>query len=143
MRERQQEIQGKRETIPPTFYPQSGREERRLGLREQVWKGIDFSAEVRCRFDTVWMVKVMNLGSHGALLEFPPGKVPPLREDEKISVKLRLREDVVWLPGIVRHRYGLRAGIFFPKVIGRGKKPGHDAVSRLVKAVQQGPVHSS
>ena len=112
--------------------------ERRSRNRAQVTKGMELDAEVRCGFDMVWPGRAVNLSLQGIMLEFPKTNVPSLRVDEKVSVKLRCHEDVVWVAGVVRHRHGKRIGIFFSHLLDQGMRSTEHALSRILKAVERG-----
>ena len=92
--------------------------ERRKATRVSILSGMHLPAEIRANQNQSIQATLLNLSRHGALLELDRRQSSHLRVDERVSVKLRLPQDVVWLAGIVRHCYASRLGVFFPAGIG-------------------------
>ena len=112
--------------------------ELRSEFRAQVVEEIALRAEVRCSNGTIWQATAINLSQNGVLLQFPEGKVPPVRAEEKISVKLHCKDDIVWLPGVVRHRYADRFGVFFAKTVDPKAMATEHTLSRILRVVERG-----
>ena len=93
--------------------------ERRKAPRVSTLSGMHLPAEIRVSQNQSLQATLLNLSRHGALLELDRRQSSHLRVDERVSVKLRLPQDVVWLAGIVRHCYASRLGVFFPAGVGR------------------------
>ena len=113
-------------------------QERREGFRARVVHGLSLESELRCSKNKVWSSKALNLSLNGILLEFPKGTVPSLHVNEKVSVKLCCHEDIVWVPGIVRHQYANRVGICFPEFMHATAKSTEQIISRILRAVERG-----
>ncbi len=92
--------------------------ERRKTPRVSILSGMHLPAEIRASQNQSLQATLLNLSRHGALLELDHRESSHLRVDERVSVKLRLPQDVVWLAGIVRHCYASRLGVFFPAGVG-------------------------
>ena len=112
--------------------------ERRNGYRTKVMKGIELDADVLCGFNMVWPGKAIDLSLQGILLEFPKNRIPSVRVEEKVSVKLRCHEDVVWVAGVVRHRHGNRLGVFFSQLLDQGTRSTEHTISRILKTIERG-----
>lgn len=56
----------------------------------------------------------VNIGAEGALLDFGEDKCPEMPVQSKLFVIIQLAGETAKLPGIVRHRYGNKLGVFFP-----------------------------
>ena len=119
-------------------YSTSEQGERRSVYRAKVVRDMALDADVLCGLNEVWPGKAVNLSPHGIMLEFPRNKVPSLRVDEKVSVKLRCHEDVVWVAGVVRHRYGNRLGVFFSQLLDQGSRSTEHAIFRILKTIERG-----
>lgn len=92
--------------------------------------------EIRSSQNKSCSAKLLNLSRHGALLEIDHPQSSHVRVDERVSVKLRLPHDVIWVAGVVRHCYGSRLGVFFPAgVETSGVKPNR-VVPKALKPVQ-------
>ena len=113
-------------------------QERRGGYRAGVVHGLALEAELRCSKNKGWPSKALNLSLNGVLLEFPKEKVPSLHIDEKVSIKLCCHEDIVWVPGVVRHRHGNRVGICFPEFMHANARSTEQIISRILRAVERG-----
>lgn len=114
-------------------------QERRGGYRAGVVQGLSLDAELRCSKNKGWPSKALNLSLNGVLLEFPKEQAPPsLHIDEKVSIKLCCHEDIVWVPGVVRHRHGNRVGICFPEFMHVNAKSTEQVISRILRAVERG-----
>lgn len=107
--------------------PVAVRQERRRAARVRVVKGLDLKAVVRFSRDKVLPAKVVNLSENGTLLEISKEYRFLARVEERVSVKFHLPDDIVWLPGVVKHCYGGRLGVHFPGVV------DDNAPNRLVK----------
>ena len=92
--------------------------ERRKAPRVSILSGMHLPAEIRASQNQSFSATLLNLSRHGALLELDRRQSSHLRVDERVSVKLRFSQDVVWLAGIVRHCYASRLGVFFPAGVG-------------------------
>lgn len=97
-------------------------------------EGGNLTAEVRVGSQPPIMARVVNISRTGTLLEFPKPEVPRVRVDEHITVKLWLQDDVVWLPGIVRHCYAKRIGVFFPRGIGKSIPNARQILNKMRRA---------
>ena len=114
------------------------RKERRRSPRVPAIRGINLAAEVRVGQDRSLSAKVVNLSRHGTLLEMSDRLSPRVRVDEKVSVKLRLNRDVVWLAGIVRHCYAARLGVHFPERTGGALTDTNHILTRILRDAKQG-----
>ena len=112
--------------------------ERRNGYRAKVMRGMELNADMLCGFNMVWPAKAIDLSLQGILLEFPKNRIPSVRVDEKVSVKLRCHEDVVWVAGVVRHRRGNRLGVFFSQLLDQGSRSTEHTISRILKSIERG-----
>ena len=112
--------------------------ERRDGFRARVVHGLNLESELRCAKNKVWPSVAVNLSQNGVLLEFPKGGVPLANVDDKVSVKLCCQEDIVWVPGVVRHRHGNRVGIHFPEFMHPSAQSTAQIISRILRAVERG-----
>ncbi|MCA9470736.1 MAG: PilZ domain-containing protein [Nitrospirales bacterium] len=112
--------------------------DRRDGFRARVVHGLNLESELRCSKNKVWPSKALNLSQQGVLLEFPKGSVPSVIVDDKVSVKLCCHEDIVWVPGVVRHQRGNRVGIYFPEFMHRSTHSTAQIISRILRAVERG-----
>ncbi len=92
--------------------------ERRKAPRVSTLFGMHLPAEIRASQNQSLPATLLNLSRHGALLELDRRQSSPLRVDERVSVKLRLPQDIVWLAGIVRHYSASRLGVYFPAGVG-------------------------
>ena len=113
-------------------------QERREGYRAGVVQGLALESELRCSKNKGWSSKALNLSLNGVLLEFPKTQVPSLHVEERVSVKLCCHEDIVWVPGIVRHRHANRVGISFPEFMHSNAKSTEQIISRILRAVERG-----
>ncbi|GEM_PF-5235556 len=89
-------------------------EERRQSPRFTVPRGIPIKTEVESMNRILRPCKCINIGAEGALLDFGEDKCPELPVQSKLFVNIQLAGETAKLPGIVRHRYGNKLGIFFP-----------------------------
>jgi hypothetical protein len=103
-------------------------------------KAINLKAIVRLSSNKVCPVKVINLSLHGTLLEFSREDPPVARVEEPISVKLQLSKDVVWLPGVVKHCYGSRMGVYFPEIRTAGKVSTSSTLMRVIQQFQKSDI---
>lgn len=87
--------------------------ERRQAPRIPVLLGIPMKAEVESTDRILRTVRCVNLGSHGALLDFGEGKCPNFPLESRVLVTLQLGGDMACLPAVVRHRTPDRIGVFF------------------------------
>ena len=110
--------------------------ERRNTPRVATLLGAPLPAEIRSSQNKSWSAKLLNLSRHGALLEIDHPQSSPVRVDERVSVKLRLPHDVIWVAGVVRHCYGSRLGVFFPAGIETSGAKSTRVVSKAFKSVQ-------
>ncbi len=94
---------------------------------------VNLIAEVRLGSHPPFVGRVVNISQKGTLLEFPKPNVPQVRVDEHITVKLWLHDDVVWLPGIVRHCYAKRIGVFFPRGMGQSIPNSRQILNKLLR----------
>ena len=94
---------------------------------------------IRCGQGTVCKGRVINVSSHGMLVEFSKDQVPPVSVNAKVSVKLHYLGDSIWLPGLVRHRMGRKMGFYFPALTnqpkGNAKHPLTIVLHSLSRAV--------
>jgi len=111
--------------------------ERRRSPRVGEAKAINLKAIVRLSSNKVCPVRVINLSVHGTLLEFSREDPPVARVEEPISVKLQFSKDVVWLPGVVKHCYGPRMGVYFPEIRTAGKVYTSPALVRVLQHFQK------
>lgn len=88
--------------------------ENRRSPRLEIPRGIPITTEVESMSRILRSCKCVNIGAEGALLDFGEAKCPELPVQGKLFVIIQLAGETVKLPGIVRHRYGNRLGIFFP-----------------------------
>jgi len=93
-----------------------------------------FTAEVRVGSFPPALARVINLSRNGTLLEFSKANLPRVRVDEHITVKLWIQDDVVWLPGVVRHCYAKRMGVFFPRGLGKSIPNSRQIVTRMLRS---------
>ena len=91
------------------------------------------TAEVRVGSHPPFLARVVNLSRNGTLLEFSKSNVPRVRVDDHITVKLCLQDDVVWLPGVVRHCYAKRVGVFFPPGNGQGIPNSRQILNKMFR----------
>ena len=89
-------------------------EERRRFPRHTVLQGIPLKTEIETMNKILRSCKCVNLGAQGALLDFGEDRCPELPVQSKVFVSIHLAGESVKLPGIVRHRYGSRMGVYFP-----------------------------
>jgi len=99
------------------------------GLKE----GGKLTAEIRLGSHPPYVARVVNISQKGTLLEFSKLNVPRVRVDEHITVKLWLSDDVVWLPGIVRHCYAKRIGVFFPQGMGMSIPNARQILNKMLR----------
>lgn len=92
--------------------------ERRKAPRVSTLSEMHLPAEIRASQNQSLHATLLNLSRHGALLELDRRQSSHLRVDERVSVKLRLPQDVVWVAGVVRHCSASRLGVFFPAGVG-------------------------
>ncbi len=111
--------------------------ERRRSARVCEVKDINLKAIVRLSTNKVCPVRVVNLSLHGTLLEFSREDPPVARVEEPISVKLQISKDVVWLPGVVKHCYGPRMGVYFPEIRSAGKVHTSPILARVLQQFQK------
>lgn len=90
------------------------KQDRRKATRVSSFSGRSLPAEIRGSQNQSLSGTLLNISSHGALLELDRRQSTLLRIDDRVSVKLRLPKDIVWLAGIVRHCSASRLGVFFP-----------------------------
>lgn len=98
--------------LPPQGDPFD--EEKRESPRLTIPQGIPITTEVESMNRILRPCKCINIGSEGALLDFGEAKCPELPVQSKLFVIVQLAGETAKLPGIVRHRYGNRLGVFFP-----------------------------
>lgn len=111
--------------------------ERRMFPRVHDLKHLDIQAVVRWSHNQVSMAKVMNLSLQGTLLEFPATHIRSTRVDDLVSIKIHLCDDIVWLPGVVRHCNGSRIGVCFQDYgKGLGARP-RSILARVLRDVLQ------
>ena len=110
-----------------------GRDRRSTPRSPGFFRGGDLNADVRVGPHPPYNAKVINLSENGILLEFSKTDLPRLRVDEPITVKLWLPQDVVWLPGIVRHCYAKRVGVFFPKGLGNTIPNSRQILNKMLR----------
>ncbi|MDT7041246.1 PilZ domain-containing protein [Candidatus Nitronereus thalassa] len=89
-------------------------EERRRFPRHTILQGIPISTEIETMNKILRSCKCVNLGTQGALIDFGEDQCPELPVHSKLFLSIHLAGESVKLPGIVRHRYGSRMGIYFP-----------------------------
>jgi len=95
--------------------------------------GGNLTAEVRVGSHPPYVARVVNISRKGTLLEFSRPDMPRVRVDEHITVKLWLQADVVWLPGIVRHCYAKRIGVFFPRGLGKSIPNARQILNKMLR----------
>lgn len=114
--------------------------DRRCGRRVTIPDHVIINVTMRHGLDGVSMGKLVNVSRHGALLDFRKSDCSKVKIDDRVSVKLPLQGDVIWLAGRVRHRSRRRVGIYFTS----GHLPvfpySSHALSQLLEAV---PGHES
>ena len=96
-------------------------------------EGGNLTAEVRVGSFPPALARVVNISRNGTLLEFSKATVPRVRVEEQITVKLWLHDDVVWLPGIVRHCFAKRIGVFFPPGIGKSIPNARQILNKMLR----------
>ena len=89
-------------------------EERRQEPRLVVPKGIPIKTQVETFDRILRQCRCVNIGAHGALLDFGDGRCPELPIQSKLMMTVELGGDVARIPGLVMHRYGNCLGIYFP-----------------------------
>jgi hypothetical protein len=89
-------------------------EERRRFPRHTVLQGIPLKTEIETMNKILRSCKCVNLGAQGTLLDFGEDTCPELPVQSKLFVTIQLAGETVKLPGVVRHRYGSRMGVYFP-----------------------------
>jgi len=92
--------------------------ERRNATRVSTLSGNHLPVEIRANQNQSLQATLLNLSRYGALLELDRRQSSHLRVDERVSVKLRLPQDIVWVAGVVRHCSASRLGVFFPAGVG-------------------------
>ncbi len=110
--------------------------ERRNTRRVAPRLGAPLPVEIRSSQNKSFSATLHNLSRHGALLEIVRPSSLHVRVDERVSVKLRLPHDVIWLAGIVRHCYASRLGVFFPAGVGSAMSTSHRVAPKVLKLVQ-------
>lgn len=110
--------------------------ERRKSPRVSSLSGMHFPAEIRASQNQSLSGTLLNLSPQGALFQLDRHQSSPLRVDERISVKLRLPKDVMWLAGIVRHHSGSRLGIFFPAGVGAMLNKSHLSPRNAIQPIR-------
>lgn len=111
--------------------------ERRKTQRVAPSLGTPLPVEVRVSQNQSLSAKLLNLSRHGVLLELDRLQSTPVRVDERVSVKLRLPHDVIWMAGIVRHCYASRLGVFFPAGVGVAVPQSHRSFQKTSKLVER------
>jgi len=111
--------------------------ERRKTQRVAPSLGTPLPVEVRVSQNQSLSAKLLNLSRHGVLLELDRLQSIPVRVDERVSVKLRLPHDVIWMAGIVRHCYASRLGVFFPAGVGVAVPQSHRSFQKTSKLVER------
>ncbi|MDA0738342.1 MAG: PilZ domain-containing protein [Nitrospirae bacterium] len=99
--------------------------------------GAPLSVEIRASQNKSLSAKLLNLSRHGALLEIDRPQSSPIRVDERVSVKLRLPHDVIWVAGIVRHCYASRLGVFFPAGVRAALPKSNRVFPKTIKPVER------
>jgi len=94
------------------------------------------TAEVRVGSFPPTLARVVNISRNGTLLEFSKSNTPRVRVDEPITVKLWIQDDVVWLPGVVRHCYAKRMGVFFPRGLGKSIPNARQIISKMLRSTE-------
>lgn len=89
-------------------------EENRKSPRLTIPQGIPIRTEVESMNRILRSCKCVNIGAEGALLNFGEDKCPEMPVQSKLFVIIKLAGQTARLPGIVRHRYGNKLGVFFP-----------------------------
>ena len=113
--------------------------ERRATPRRATLNGYGhLAAEVRVGSYPPALARVVNISRNGTLLEFSKASLPRVRVDEHITVKLWIHDDVVWLPGVVRHCYAKRLGVFFPRGLGNAIPNARQIVTKMLRAADSG-----
>lgn len=98
--------------------------------------GAPLSVEIRASQNKSLSAKLLNLSRHGALLEIDRPQSSPIRVDERVSVKLRLPHDVIWVAGIVRHCYASKLGVFFPAGVGTVLTKPNRSIQKTITPVR-------
>lgn len=111
--------------------------ERRKTARVSNLSDMPLPAEVRDSKNHSLSAKLLNLSRHGALLEFDRTQSSHLRVDDRVSVKLRLPHDVIWVAGIVRHCYASKLGVFFPAGVETTVTKSKRALSKTIKPIER------
>ena len=107
--------------------------DRRTTPRCSTWTADgNLTAEIRVGSSPPTLARVVNISRNGTLLEFSKSNVPRVRVEEHITVKLWVHDDVIWLPGIVRHCYAKRIGVFFPPGIGKSIPNARQILSKML-----------
>ena len=88
-------------------------DDRRLTLRITVPEGVPLFAKIESPVGVLRSVQCINLSSHGALLDFGDGKCPRFQKGHKVSLNLKLADEITSIPGLVTHRTESRLGISF------------------------------
>ena len=96
-------------------------------------EGGKLTAEVRMGSHPPYVARVVNISREGTLLEFQKPNLPRVRVDEHITLKLWIHEDVIWLPGIVRHCYAKRIGVFFPRSMGKSIPNSRQILNKILR----------
>jgi len=96
--------------------------DRRTVRRTSVTPQQTLPVVIRCGQGTVCKGRVINVSAQGMLVEFSKDQIPPISIDAKVSVKLHYLGDSIWLPGLVRHRRGLKMGFYFPALTDQPKR---------------------
>ncbi len=86
----------------------------RKSPRLTIPQGIPITTEVESMNRILRSCKCINIGEEGALLDFGHDKCPEMPVQSKLFVIIQLAGETAKLPGIVRHRYGNKLGVFFP-----------------------------
>lgn len=112
-------------------------EDRRSNARIPIPESFSLRATVWCGMKMVKVGQVVNVSRQGVLIELADCAPSQFRIHEVVSVKLQLRHDVVWLAGVIRHRYGRRAGIWFStQKASCSTSRNESALTRLLQALQ-------
>jgi len=88
--------------------------ENRRHPRFTIPRGIPIKTEVESTNRILRSCTCVNIGAEGALLDFGEDKCPEMPVQSKLFVIIQLAGETAKLPGIVRHRYGNKLGVFFP-----------------------------
>lgn len=89
-------------------------EDNRNCPRFTIPRGIPIKTEVESMSRILRSCNCVNIGAEGVLLDFGEDKCPEMPVQSKLFVIIQLAGETAKLPGIVRHRYGNKLGIFFP-----------------------------